>query len=67
MIILHASNLFYVLLTLKWIQKWILDPVLDLLIGYKTSVGWRRERKERSYENSPENIKVSSHPKISNL
>jgi hypothetical protein len=58
MIIWHASNLFYVLLTLKWIQKWILDPILDLLIGYKTRFGWRKERKERIYEHSLETVKV---------
>ena len=58
MIIWHTSNLFYVLLTLKWIQKWILDPLLDLFFGYKTRFGWRKERRERVFASSPDTVKV---------
>jgi len=62
MVILHRSNLFYLMLAIKWWQKWILDPILDLLIGYKTRQGWRKERRGRVFSTSPDTVRVMYNP-----
>ncbi len=39
---------------LKWAQECLVDPLLDLALGYRTASEWGRERRkaEREYEGS---------------
>ncbi len=39
---------------LKWAQECLVDPVLDLALGYRTASGWGRERRRagKEYEGS---------------
>ena len=50
---------FWILLAVKWLQKNILDPMLERILGYSTRDGKSGEKKSREYyENSAQRVKV---------
>ncbi len=50
---------FWILLGVKWFQKNILDPILNLTLGYSTRHGWQKEvRSCNKYETSAQRVKI---------
>ena len=51
--------IFYLVLTLKWIQSYVLDPILDLTFGFTTKFGTKTERlKSVNYAQSAQKVKI---------
>lgn len=56
---MSPTHLFWLLLCLKWIQKNIVDPLLDLFFGYSTKRGWRSEQESsHKYGSSAQVVKI---------
>ncbi len=50
---------FWLILAMKWAQKNVLDPVLDITLGSTTQKGSRRERRlAQQYEKSAQRVKI---------
>ena len=50
---------FWAILIAKWVQKNILDFLLNLIFGATTKYGTRKERKQRlQYENSAQKVRI---------
>ena len=50
---------FWLVLSIKWLQKRIVDPLLNFLFGATTKEGSRKERKLRlQYANSAQRVKI---------
>lgn len=49
---------FWVILVLKWLQRYIVDPILHCCIGYRTLKGSNKDPLAMPYEKSAQRVKV---------
>ena len=49
---------FWIILVLKWLQKYIVDPILDFCLGYRTLKGSAKNPLEMPYEKSAQRVKI---------
>ena len=55
----RQTVLFWLISVLKWIQKFVLDPILSLIFGYTTLHGTLKEQEIRiQYEKSAQRVKI---------
>ena len=56
---MKAALIFWIILILKWIQKNILDKILDFTLQFSTLQGSQISRNERNhYDSSAQHVKI---------